>query len=422
MTVDLTIKNCKLWFDKKLIDFGLAIDEGIIKLISKDANLPDSDEKIDCKGGIVLPGLIDTHVHFREPGMEWKEDWSTGSKAAAKGGITFVLDMPNTKPPTTTKGRLEEKKKLAEKSVVNFGLYIGIGEENLNQIEELAKFAHAFKIYMTESTGELKLTAYDLLVKAFSIVSKTKRVLCLHAEDQRIIEEYSKKNPNNAYFRPPEAEIAAIKQAIEITKQTGVKAHICHVTTKGGLDLIRKAKTEKLNITCETCPHYLFMTEKDLKEKSAFIKINPPLRSKKDQMALWKGISDGTIDIIASDHAPHTYEEKSQDISNAPSGVPGVETTLQLMLNAVNKRIITLEKLVKLMHDNPIERFDLVDYGKIETGITANLTIIDLKKPWKISRDELLTKCKWSPYEGWKGKGMPIMTIINGNIAHRSLY
>jgi dihydroorotase len=241
----------------------------------------------------------------------------------------------------------------------------------------------------------------------------------LHAEDQRVIEEYSKKNPTQSYYRQPEAEISAIKQAIEIAKQTGVKVHICHVTTKESLNLIGKAKTEKLNITCETCPHYLFMTEKDLKEKPAFVKINPPLRSKKDQIALWKGISDGTIDIIASDHAPHTYEEKSQDVSIAPSGVPGVETTLQLMLNAVNKRMVKLEKLVKLLHDNPIERFDLVDYGKIEVGNTANLTIIDLKKTWKISRDDLLTKCKWSPYEDWKGKGMPIMTIVNGNIVYR---
>ena len=416
MTVDLTIKNCKLWFDNKLIDYGLAIDEGIITSISKDMNLPESDEKIDCEGNIILPGLIDTHVHFREPGMTWKEDWLTGSKAAAKGGITFVLDMPNTKPPTTTKQRLEEKKKLAEKSVINFGLYIGIGEENLNQIEELARFAHTFKIYMAETTGELKLDAYDLLLVAFSKVSKTNRVLCLHAEDQRMIEEYSKKNSIYAYLRPPEAEISAIKQVIELAKKTGAKVHICHLTTKKGLDLIREAKTEKVNITCETCPHYLFMTEKDLKEKLAFAKMNPPLRTKQDQVALWRGISDGTIDIIASDHAPHTYEEKSQDIQSAPSGVPGVETTLQLMLNAVNKRMVTLEKLVKLMHDNSIERFDLVNYGKIETGNVANLTIIDLKKEWKILRDELLTKCKWSPYEDWEGKGMPTMTIVNGKI------
>jgi dihydroorotase len=418
MTVDLTIKNCKLWYKKKTLALGLAIDDEKIVSISKDIRLPKSDENINCKGKIVLPGLIDAHVHFREPGFTWKEDWSTGSKAAAHGGITHVMDMPNTDPSTITVRNLLEKKELAKKSVVNFGLYAEIVKENIDSIKELANHSVAFKVYMSESTGGLKLDDNTLLMKAFYNISKTNKVVCVHAENQAINERYLKRYRKSfdplefSLSRPVESEILAIKDAIETARRTEVKLHVCHVTTKEGLNLIKKAKKD-VDITCETCPQYLFMTQNDLRDKGTLAKTNPPLRTKEDQIALWEGISNGTIDIIASDHAPHTMEEKLQDMWIAPAGVPGVETTLQLMLNAVNKRMIKLEKLVELMHDNPVKRFNLNNYG-IEVGKDANLTVIDLKKEWKISNDDLLTKCKWSPYDGWKGKGCPEITIVNG--------
>jgi len=421
MTIDLTIKNCKVWNRNNILDVGIAIDQGKIVSISKDTRLPTSDEKIDCKGNIVLPGLIDVHVHFREPGLTWKEDWSTGSKAAAKGGITYVMDMPNTKPPTTKIDRILEKKKLAKKSVINFGIYAGICEENIDQIGELAKHADAFKIYMGKSTGELKLDKHDLLLKAFSEISKTNKVVCVHAEDQKIIDKFSKKYKDrddpiaHALSRPPKAEIKAIKEAIEIAKQTKVKLHVCHLSTKRGLELIKNAKREGIDISCETCPHYLFMTQDDLKKMGKLVKMVPPLRTKKDQMALWKGINDGTVDILATDHAPHTLEEKSKGTWDAPSGVPGVENSLQLMLNAVNKGLIDLKKVVRLMHDNPVKRFGLGNYGNIEKENAANFSIVDLKRKWKISNENLLTKCGWSPYEGWEGKGMSIMTTLTLN-------
>jgi dihydroorotase (multifunctional complex type) len=421
MIVDTTIRNCKLWFKKRLVSAGLAIDEGKIVKVSKDLNLPDSDKRIDCKGNIVLPGLVDVHVHFREPGLTWKEDWLTGSKAAAKGGITYVMDMPNTIPPTTTVERVLEKKKLARKSIVNFSLYAAIVNDNLDLIQDLSKEVKAFKVFMAHSTGGLKLDESSLL-DAFSEVSKTDRVLCVHAEDQRVIDEFTKKYENRtdplafALSRPEESEISAINRAIRLADQTHVKLHICHVSTGKGTDLIRNAKLDGIDITCETCPHYLFMTLEGLKKKGTLVKMGPPLRTKKDQIALWKGILDGTIDILASDHAPHTLEEKEQDIWDAPSGVPGVETTLPLMLDMIDKRIVTLEKLVELMHNNPAKRFGLNNYGNIETENIANLTVIDLKKEWKISNENLLTKCGWSPFDEWRGKGVPVMTIVNGNV------
>ena len=419
MVVDLTLKNCKVWLNKRLMSYGLAIDEGIITKISKDTSLPPSSEAIDCKGGIILPGLIDVHVHFREPGLTWKENWLSGSKAAARGGITYVMDMPNTIPPVTTVNRLIEKRKLAEKSVVNFDLYAAVTDESLSSIRELAKHVKAFKLFMAQSTGELMLKKGSLF-RAFKEVSKTGRILCVHAEDQRINEKFSKKYKERndplafALSRPEISEISAIDEAIKLAKQTGVELHVCHVSTEGGVELIKRAKKENVSITCETCPHYLFLTLNDLIEKGTLAKMGPPLRSKKNQIALWRGILDGSVDILASDHAPHTLEEKEQDIWSAPAGVPGVETTLRLMLNAVNKRMITLRKLVELMHDNPVKRFDLKNYGYIQKGNSANLTIVDLKERWKISRDDLLTKCGWSPFEGWKGKGLPTSVIING--------
>jgi len=260
-----------------------------------------------------------------------------------------------------------------------------------------------------------------LIMKAFDKISKTDKVVCVHAENRKMNERFLKMYKNKddplayAKSRPRESEILAINDAVGMAKQTKVKLHVCHVTTKEGLDLIRKAK-KSVDVTCETCPHYLFMTQEDLKKKETLAKMNPPLRTREDQVALWKGISDGTIDILASDHAPHTLEEKYQDFWLAPAGVPGVETILPLMLNSVNKRRIGLKKVVELMHDNPVKRFGLGNYGHIETGNDVNLTVIDLKKKWKISREDLLTKCEWSPYEGWEVKGIPVMTIINGNV------
>jgi len=423
MKVDLTLKNCRIWDKKRITKASLVIDKGKIISITK-SKLPPSKKKIDCKGRIVLPGLIDVHVHFREPGLNHKEDWLTGSRAAAKGGITYVMDMPNTVPPTLTLRDLFDKKELAKKSVVNFGLYAGISQNNLNDLKELSKQAVAFKLYMSESTGDLTIDNISLLIKAFANVARTKRVLSVHAENEKMnkfcYKDFKKETDPMAYARsrPPESEVLAINDAIELAKQTDVKLHICHVSTKDGLTLIKRAKKNKVDVTCETCPHYLFMTEEDLKEKITFAKVNPPLRTEKDQKALWKGIKSGIIDILASDHAPHTLEEKYQNIWFAPAGVPGVETTLQLMLNAVNKKMIKFEKILELMHDNPVKRFGLENYGNIEIGNDANLTVIDLNKKWKISNEELLKKCKWSSYEGLEEKGMAVMTVVNGELKY----
>jgi len=415
----MILENCRMWFENNFVETNIEIEYGIIKKIELDAKFKNKT-RINLNGELILPGLVDAHVHFREPGLTHKEDWLTGSRAAIKGGITYVIDMPNTIPPTSTVERILFKKELAEKSLVNFGLNSVVSDNNIDQIQELASYVTAFKIFMGQSTGNLKLND-KLFLKAFSEVSKTEKVLCVHAEDQEINDKFHAKYKDSddpiayAYSRPPESEIKAIDDAIEFAEYTGVRLHVCHVTTKKSLRLINRAKKHNVDVTCETCPHYLFMTQEDLKDKKAFAKMNPPLRTKQDQKALWKGLRDGTIDMIVSDHAPHTLEEKSKNIWSAPAGVPGVETTLPLMLNAVNEGKITLDRLIKLMHDNPVKRFDLYDHGNIKVGNRANITIINLDKKWVISRENLKTKCGWSSYEGLEGMG-DIMGVIVGDL------
>jgi dihydroorotase len=422
MIVDTVLKNSKIWYQDNLIEYGLAINDGKIVSISKETSLPEADEKINCNGNIILPGMTDIHVHFREPGLTHKGTWETESKAALKGGITYIIDMPNTLPPTITLKRVFEKKRIAKKYDINFGLYGGINEENIPMIQELSKHVKAFKIFMGKSTGNLILDKHELLVKAFSELSKADKIACVHAEDQKTIEKISKKYKNKEdpltqlLLRPPEVEINAIKEAISIAKQTNTKLHICHLSTKVGLEVIKKAKKEGMNISCETCPHYFLMNQDDFLGKGSLLKANPPLRTKENQLAILRGINDGSIDILVTDHAPHTLEEKKLEIHKAPSGMPSVENSLQLMLDLVNKRIVEFKRMVELMHDNPGKSFDLNDYGYIQKGNIANLTIVDMKKEWKIKRDNVVSKAGWSPYKGWQGKGLPTHTVINGRI------
>jgi dihydroorotase len=403
MIFHLVLKNTRIVDGNSFIVRDIGIDKkGIIREIA--SGLPGKNE-INLEDKYTLPGLVDIHVHFRDLGQEYKETWKTGSMAAQKGGITYVGDMPNNLDPITTLEKLEKKRIISQKdSFVNFGLYAAVIPENLPNLRELSPHVIAFKLFMGDSTGRLNL-AYDEIPDAFGAVAKTGKLLCLHAEDQRILD----RNPS----RPPEAEIEAIKYALQLSKEYKVPLHICHLTTKRGLELISEAKHDDIDVTCEVSPHHLFLDKKHAEELGSYAKMNPPLRSKQDQTALWKGIIDGTVDMIASDHAPHTKDEKNSD--KPSSGVPGVETTLPLILNAVNNRKLSFSRLVGLMHDNPVARFGLGRYGCLERGNITNLTVVDPDANWEIKDEQLLTKCGWSPYHKWKGKGRPTGVVVNGN-------
>ena len=426
MTYDLVLKNATILDRDSTGVYDVGIGDGIIRAIGTGLS---GRMEIDLEGLYALPGLVDPHVHFRGGRQRHKETFYSGSRAARHGGITYVLDMPNNDPPITTPERLRKKRGIAQRdSVVNFGLYAAVTPESLPHLQQLAPLVIAFKLFMGESTGKINYP-YNRLPEAFEAVAKTGKLLCVHAEDQRMLDQGKKEYEHitdpmaHALARAPEAEVEAIRHALQLADQYEVPLHVCHLTTRKGSELIQQARLRGVDVTCETCPHYLFMTLDGLLRLGPYAKMNPPLRNQEDQDALWEGIRNGTITLIASDHAPHTRREKDKGLGNiwlAPSGVPGVETTLLLLLNAVNEEKLSLRQLVRLMHDNPVERFGLGRYGYIEEGNTANLTIVDLDAPWEIRDRKLRTKCGWSPYSKIDrlshGKGRPVMTVINGRV------
>lgn len=378
--MNLLIKNAKIFTKGILINKNIFIENQKIRKITNQ-NL-QADKVIDAKNRIVLPGLIDSHVHFREPGLTQKEDFLTGSKAAAAGGITTFLDMPNTNPPTTTIERLEEKRRLAKKSVVNYGFHFGSTKDNIEEIKKAENIA-SVKVYMDITTGELIINDENTLKKIFQIpITKT-----IHAENERIL------------------------KAIEFGRDYS-RLYFCHVSSKQELDNIIKNKTS--NIFIEVTPHHLFLTEQEKEKHKGFADMKPGLKKKDDQIALWEAIKNNFVDTIATDHAPHTKDEKMQ--INYPFGVPGCETMLPLLLNAVNDKLLTLKKLVQLCCENPAKIFKIKRKGFIQEGFDADLTIIDINLEKEVRNEELQTKCKWSPFNGFRLKGWPVMTIVNGNI------
>lgn len=381
--MSLLIKNGKIFTKGILINKNIFIENEKIKKITNQ-NLM-ADKVIDAKNKIVLPGLIDSHVHFREPGLTHKEDFLSGSKAAAAGGITTFLDMPNTKPPTTTLERLNEKRRLAKKSIVNYGFHFGSTKGNIEEIKKAENVA-SVKVYMDPTTGDLMMTDEDALKRVFSLpITKT-----IHAENEQII------------------------KAFELSENTTSKLYFCHVSSKKELGYIMKNK--KSNVFIEVTPHHLFLTDMDVAKQDSFAKINPLIKSKDNQIALWEGIKNNFVDTIGTDHSPHTKEEKMQ--INYPSGFPGVETMLPLLLNSVNDGLLTIKKLVQLCCENPAKIFKLKGKGFIEEGYDADLTIVDMNLEKEVNNNELFTKCKWSPFNGNSLKGWPATTIVNGNVVY----
>ncbi len=380
------IKNCRILIKEKVYIKNILIKNGkISKITNKE---PKAEKIIDAKSNFVLPGMIDCHVHFREPGLTHKEDFLTGSMAAAKGGVTTVLDMPNTLPPTVTIQALEQKRRLAAKSIVNYGLIFGATMDNISDIKK-AKNIAAVKLYMDYTTGDLKVDDFEAICEIF----KASKLTVVHAEDENV------------------------KNAVDILIKSKIKnrLHVAHVSSQKELNYAKSNKI-KNQISVEVSPHHLFMNEKDLQSLGAFAEMKPRLKTEQDQKALWLGIKDGVVDIIASDHAPHLKEEKEQ--ANYPFGVPGVETTLPLLLDAFNNSKITFPKIIELCCENPAKIFKIKNKGFLKEGYAADLVIIDLDKRQAVRNEDLLTKCKWSPYEGKILKGWPVTTIVNGNVVY----
>lgn len=407
--LDLCITNCRLDINFKEVCLG--IDDGKIVSIKK---LPSAASSIiDVKGKLVLPGLIDAHVHFRDPGLTIKEDFSTGSATAAAGGFTTVMDMPNTIPPTDTPQAFQEKMEIGRrKSLVDFGLHVGVGD--LSYIQDLAELRPAsFKIFMD-------LEDSDFLMEAFRKIKGVSgdHLISLHAEDPSVVKQCTSKMKIKGFrpefyamARPPQAEIEAVKSAISLAEEFNQKVHFCHVSTQKSLELIKEAKNAGLKITGEITPHHLFLDSSYLKTYGNLAKTNPPLRDNENRLQI-KNLAN--IDIIGTDHAPHTLEEKKKDVWTAPPGIPGLETILPIMLTHLNQGKIFLGDIKRLLCENPAKIFNIPHKGFIMEGMDADLVVVDLKKESIIDPHKFHSKAKYSPFEGLRVQGMPIMTMVRG--------
>ena len=413
--MSLLIKNARILQENKIINTNILIEGSVIKRISPSEK--SADKVIDIKNKLVLPGLIDAHVHLREPGMTHKEDFLTGTCAAAAGGFTTVLDMPNTIPPTITPLNLKEKRILAEKSVVNYGFHFGATNDNLNEIIKVENIA-SVKAYMGSSTGDMVISRHAL-ERLFMEHSGN---IVIHAEDARCLEAHKNKYPQLAEFhhkiRNSSCAVKALSDALDIAKVTQRGFHIAHISTLEEAEMIANAKKSGMNVTCEVTPHHLFLSAEEAKTQKNFVKVNPPLREKRDMNALWTALANGQIDIIATDHAPHTIAEKEDDYESAPAGVPGMETMLPLLLDAFNKRRISLQEIIKLTSHNPARIFQIRNKGEIKEKYDADLVVVDTRLEKRVINDELITKCKWSPFNRWMLRGWPVMCLVNGNLVY----
>ena len=394
--MDLTIEG-KAYINGDFIDCCIGITDGKISAIKK---ILKGDSHYSFSHSLILPAGIDVHVHFRDPGLMHKEDFSTGTIAAAFGGISCVFDMPNTIPQTTSLQSLSEKIISAgKKAYVDFGVYAGVTDNNIKNIEDLSKKCCGFKIYLGGTTNSLQFDGNNLK-ETLNRINSTNKPVLIHAEDNKCLIRYKTRESNlidHLRSRPAECEETAIRNIIESSRGISSNIHICHLSSCEGLELL---KNRTKNISVGVTPHHLLLSaEKNLKTHALY-KVNPPLRTDFDSEALFDGVKNGFVDILESDHAPHTSEEKDVEFDDAPSGLPGVETLFPLFLYKVKRGMLSFQRLISLLCEKPANLLG-VPKGKIEVGRDADFIIADLKEDCKIKSEDIHSKCGWTPFEGW---------------------
>ena len=425
------IKNAKIVNEGKIFEGDILIENNRIEAIDSSISVKSADMiVIDAEGNYVLPGLIDDQVHFREPGLTHKANIESESKAAIAGGITSFIEMPNTKPQTTTIEKLEEKFNIAEKtSYANYSFMFGGTNDNLDEILKVdPKSVAGLKLFLGSSTGNMLVDDPEVLEEIFS---STDMVISVHCEDEATIrknlekytDEYGDDIPMELHpiIRSEEACYLSSSKAIELAKKTGARLHIFHLSTAKETSLFtNKIPLKDKKITAEVCIHHLWFSDEDYKTKGSRIKWNPAVKTAKDRDKLWEALLDDRIDVLATDHAPHTNEEKNNPYTSAPSGGPLVQHALVALLEAHHKDKISIEKIVEKACHNPAILFDVEKRGYVKEGYFADLVIVDLNSPWTVNKSNILYKCGWSPFEGNTFKSRVTHTFVNGELVYNN--
>lgn len=409
----------------------VAISGETISAIGAHNSLGDAAEVVDVSGQYVIPGAIDMHVHFREPGYTHKEDWETGTAAAAMGGVTTVFEMPNTHPPTRSAIEFKQKQECAKKACVDFGIYALLAEDNIDEIQSLIDVgANAFKCFMGNTFGNLPSPSTGAMLEGFEIIAQSGLRISLHAETASImawrqskLEAAGLNTPlHHIAARPEVVAIEAVARAAILSEWTGARIHVLHISSAGELQPLAEAKNRGVDITGETCPCYLFLDSSDYDRLGSVIRVNPPVREKKDSVAIWDALQTGVVDMIATDHAPHTLEEKTKDnIWEADCGFPGVETQMPLMLSEVAAGRMTLEHYVRISSANPARSFGLwPSKGRIAVGAHADIAVVDMARQETITANRLHSRGKVTPFEDRTTTGAPIHTLVRGQFVQRN--
>lgn len=422
------IKDASVVNEGKIGQKDVFVKNGRIEKIGKISDIKEDFEEIDASGRYLLPGLIDDQVHFREPGLTHKGDLYTESKAAVAGGITSFMEMPNTVPNTLTQELLEKKYELAkQKSLANYSFYMGVSNDNLDEVFKTdPKNVCGIKVFMGSSTGNMLVDDEHVLNKLFA---GTEMLIAAHCEDEqtiknhleRFIKEYGNdiRAEHHPQIRNEEACYLSSSRAVALAKKHNSRLHVLHISTSKELNLFdAETPLAEKKITAEACIHHLWFHEEDYRQKGMLIKWNPAIKSIEDRNAVFSGVLQNKIDVIATDHAPHTIEEKSQKYLSAPSGGPLVQHSLVAMLEFYKHEKISLERIAEKMCHNPAILFRIKDRGFIREGFFADLVLVDLNSPWKVEKENILYKCKWSPFEGETFSSKVTHTFVNGNLVY----
>jgi len=429
LAVDLVIKEGKIYTPNGFFEGNVIVDGGKIQSLTHGGLVPDASRVVDAGGNLVLPGMIDMHVHFRDPGFTDREDFESGTRGAAAGGVTTVVDMPNTVPSVTSVEALKEKIGIADgKAVVDIALIGGAGELSAETLRGMAtEGIVGFKTFMIARFKELAASDGQMY-ENFATIAETGLPCMIHAENEDIVARGIEKAKAlgrvdpiaHSEFRPSVAEDEASMRTIMIAEDSGVHLHLCHMTTKGAAGILGWARKMGRRVSGETSVNYLLLNRDDMKKIGPYAKIDPPLRGPEDQEALWKALNEGVIDVLASDHAPYPREDKEkgwENIFNAPSGGTGVETCLPLVLDSMNKGKIGLGRLVEVFSENPAKLLGIYPKkGALLPGSDADIIVVDADKEFEIKGENIHSKQKVTAFEGFKVKGAPLITVVRGEI------